>query len=87
MPKLSWEDMEKRDKQLISTLEHLSIRDAADKFDMDAVAVRAWLYRIRERRAKFQRYLNWQNGIMSRNSRVRKLLLSAKVEEMLEEEF
>ena len=77
-PKLCWEDMEQRDRELILALETMNTKEVAEKFSLDAVDVRQWLFRIRERRQRFQEYLDWQNKAMERSERIRKLLSPSK---------
>lgn len=70
--------MEKRDRELILALETMNTREVAEKFGLDSVDVRQWLFRIRERRRKFQEYLDWQNKAVEHSERVRKLLSPSK---------
>jgi len=70
--------MEKRDRELILALETMNTREVAEKFGLDSVDVRQWLFRIRERRRKFQEYLDWQNKAVEHSGRIRKLLSPSK---------
>lgn len=75
LPKGSWGNVEERDKRLLLALERLgSLKAVADEFGMSYNVVKAWLYRIRKRRERFQQYLMWQNEIAERSGVVRKLL-------------
>ncbi len=80
MPKLSFKEMERRDLELIHKLVNNPIKAIAVDFGLEPTAVRQWLFRIRERRRRFQGYLNRQNERMKRSARVRKLLLSSKID-------
>lgn len=81
MPKIGWDEMVRRDMQLLSLLENKSTKEVATMLRKDVAAIRVWIYRIRERRRKMQRYLNMQNSLMKRSPRVRKMLLSSKIAE------
>jgi len=80
MPRPSFEEMQRRDLELVRKLANKPVKALATEYKLPEASIRQWIYRIRERRRKYQRYLNLLNNEMKRSSRVRKMLLSSKLE-------
>jgi len=57
----------------------------AEKYGLTLRGLDSWLHRIRERRREYTWYLNNILNIEKRNPRMKKILLSAKLEEEEEE--
>jgi len=73
----------------IDMLEKLAVTEKkaiANEYHLTLRGLDSWLHRIRERRREFQWYINKILAIERRNPRLRKILLSAKMEKEEEEE-
>ena len=70
-----------RDLNLLETVATKEIKIVAEQYDMTEEAVRAWLYRIRKRVARYRWYLNNLQNLQKKYPRVRKLTTDGSIKE------
>ena len=66
---------------MLQKLSEMEKKMVAEEYGLTLRGIDSWLHRIRERRREFQWYLNSLLAIERRNPRMKKILLSAKLEE------
>jgi len=75
----------RRDIEMLQKLLIKEKKIVAEEYGLSLRGLDSWLHRIRERRRQFQWYLNKILAIEKRNPRMKKILLSAKLERYEEE--
>jgi hypothetical protein len=71
----------KRDIEMLERLTVTQKNQVAKEFDLTLRGLDSWLHRIRERREELSWYFNMITSLEKRNSRLHKILLSAKLDE------
>lgn len=72
-----------KDLEMLKTLAVTEKKAVALKYHLTVSGLNSWLHRIRERRREAREYINTILSIETRNPRLKKILLSAREEGLI----